>query len=117
MTEACLGQVVSATNDRICVRDLETQDVYEVNYVFDPERPIGTDSTGVFVFSLSRGIRTLVYLSLRKFLNPLGEDDLITKAGAWTTIGLIDDPFPEMYDRILTEESEPNPFESSDATE
>lgn len=97
-----VGKIVSLELKTAVIEDLRTKERFTCKLDGDEAFEVKVGDEGAFVGRVRGGefvVRRDID-SIRKFLDPLYEEDMLRTAGLTTLIAPIDDPFPEMYMRF-----------------
>jgi len=98
MASICIvGKVLDLGIDKATILDLKTSEEFECTLNTEG---LEKNQTGLFSGDLIKGKITVKYIHLKKFLNPLYEQDLFSSAGKYTLIQPIEDPFPEEWEKL-----------------
>lgn len=105
MTSAFIGRIEASLGPRTYrVTDIETDEIYRVE--FDDERDLEIGSTAVLCGQLRNATFYASRVDVRKFLQPLYEEDLFQKSADFALVRTARDVFSEIYDRWSREAEE-----------
>lgn len=96
----CVGTIVDIDLTTIIVEDLKTKERFTCIFDGDESLEAKIGDEGTFVGKFRNGVIAVKKVDVRKFLDPLFEEDMLRTAGLTTLIAPIADPFPEMYLRF-----------------
>lgn len=99
MTVLVLGEITSLTGTNGVVKDLETEEEYQLSLNNQFASELTQGSIGLFIGNYSGNILWLKKYALRKFLDPLYEEDLLTASGTFALIKPLDDPFYAEFEK------------------
>ena len=102
MTCVIVGTLKDQKGRNLFILDKLNNQTYTVEAANDDTFELEIGSEGIFVGNETNGVITVTRHEIRKFLNPMYEEDLIGVAGR-IIIDLIDDPFPAIYDAKVRE--------------
>jgi hypothetical protein len=104
MTCVFFGRILKIHLDKIEVLDFVSKEIHKNIY------PKGNSlldlkegSTYIFQGDYRKDKISVNCINPKKFLNPLYEEDLFAKSGAYTLVEVVDDPFPEAYKKYMEE--------------
>ncbi len=114
MTCVIAGEVLDVGPNSVQVRDVLTEDVYEILLQREEILKLDKGTHGFFVGELRYGKITARKVDIRKFLQPLHERDIMELSAKYIQVEIVDNPFDELYaEHILTE----RPLTSKEAQE
>lgn len=103
-----VGKIVGLELKTAVIEDLRTKERFTCKLDGDEAFEVKVGDEGAFVGRVRNGefvVRRDIDI-IRKFLDPLYEEDMLKTAGLTSLIAPIDDPFPEMYLRFKAIETQ-----------
>jgi len=100
MTCVIVGTVKEIDINGAILEDHQTGDLHKVRLIDPLETKV--NDYALFVGEKKGEILTVTRKEIEKFLDPLYEEDLLYKSGSTNFIPLIEDPFPEVFERLKT---------------
>lgn len=94
------GRVVDLQLKTAVVEDLRTKERFTCKLDGDEAFEVKVGDEGTFAGRVRNGEYVVRRVDVRKFLDPLYEEDMLKTAGLTSLVAPIDDPFPEMYMRF-----------------
>jgi hypothetical protein len=91
-----VGIIQSRDNLDIYIKDLSDGNIVQTRALNDETFDLDIGTSGVFIGELKDNVFYVKRYEVKKFLDPLHEDDLMNVTGK-IVLTLIDDPFPEIY--------------------
>lgn len=104
MTVVFLGRVLSTNLDEATFLDLNTKETVTCRVESGDVQHIKTGDEGVFGGDFYQGRVTVKRIHLRKYLDPMYEEDVITASGEFALLKPIDDPFHKAFAQFLKEQ-------------
>lgn len=101
MTVCLIGKILRINTRSLDISEMSTKEEYTCDYENDDLFDLKVDQQGVFVGELISGRLRLKKVEIRKFLDPLYEDDLYDASGSLTLVPIINDPFTQTYIEFL----------------
>lgn len=99
------GKVKDLTLKGLSVEDIQTGDIHICQCSPELLETLEIGETGVFSILFQAGNMHIRRLEMRKFLDPLYEEDVITASGKFTFVEIEDDPFPRIFSQLKEEMS------------
>lgn len=103
MIVCILGAIKEITGKLFVVCDQVTKEEIICEAQGDTLLEAKVGDTGVFVGHYYKGLIKINKVNVRKFLDPLYEDDLYDASGKFNLVPVINDPFTEAYLEYLNE--------------
>ncbi len=101
MTGVIIGKVLDVSLDGILVEDHITKEQIKAISEMDEDLALQIGDTGVFVGNIYKDTIRFKRYEIRKFLDPLYEEDLLSASGQFTMIPVIENPFTEAFVEFL----------------
>lgn len=100
MTCIIVGTVQDVSLKELKIEDSNTGEVH--NCILNDDALLGVKAgqTGIFCGTYYNGKIRLRKVDVRRFLDPLYEEDLLEKSGEFTLLTVIDDPFPDIFEKL-----------------
>lgn len=95
------GRIKAIGSDAIDLEDLASGDVYTARVDDTPLSSLKVGQTGVFMGDYSTRQLVVYRVNIRKFLNPLHEEELLEMSAMLPTIRVINDLYPEYFDKAM----------------
>jgi hypothetical protein len=106
MVVAFIGNILDISIDGTKIEDKISKEVHLVKLTGDQSLELKIGDTGIFVGELYNSKFRVTRYEIRKFLDPMYEEDLFSVAGKYSLIPPINDPFTEVYERFLEQDKE-----------
>jgi len=96
MTCVIIGEVISFKGNTILIKDSITGEIHDTTSHDDETFELEEGATGIFIGTFEKGIPVINKYELKKFLDPMYEDDLMEISGK-IIVELVNDPFPKIF--------------------
>jgi hypothetical protein len=106
MVVCIVGEVVSISGRTFDIKDRITSEVFSCKVEGEDSLDLKVGDTGCFVGTSYNNSIKVHKIEIRKFLDPLYEDDLLDLSSKHTLLPIIDEPFTQIYKEFL-ERNEP----------
>lgn len=98
-TICVIGEVVSIGMTDVQVKASDTLETYTLEVDAEQLEQIEVGKEGVFVGTLKGGAIKIKRVDIRRFLDPLYEEDVFETGSRYVTVPVPEDPFDEMFSR------------------
>lgn len=102
MTCVIVGKILKKEINKIEILDSNTQELHQCTFPDEEYEHLKEGDSGVFCGQSVNGVTKIKKIDLRKFLNPLYEEDLFENAGRYDFVDPINDPFPALFKELST---------------
>ena len=106
MTGVVIGKVLDISLDGLTIEDHITKEKIKAFSESDDVLELTIGDTGIFVGNLYNNSIRIKRYEIRKFLDPLYEEDLFDASGKFTLIPVVDNPFTDTYLKFMEKRKE-----------
>lgn len=96
MTCVIIGEILDFKGNTILIKDSITGEIHDTTSHDDETFELKKGDSGIFIGNFEKGIPVINRYELKKFLDPMYEEDIIEMSGK-IIVELINDPFPKIY--------------------